>query len=376
MSEKYLIGDEKMKKIKDAFENAMTLSEKESSRRERYELSIYHDDIPSFMELPMAYKPEELQGVDAAVLGIPFEGLTIMSPMLSAPPTCSRPPKNSVYWRMGADSDDCLGNIRRYSSYYSVNHNRGYFPEIDREMVMLDHIRAVDYGDVSYTPHDIEGNIDRAEARVADIVRAGAMPLCYGGDHTIPTPILRALLKPKTKKTGLIVFDSHSDLSYEPINWASSEWRQTLELGKIDPDNFVIVGIRGARNSIFEKNVASGLGHRVITIDEVKDRGMRDVMDEAMSIVNDGTDGYYFSLDIDVMDPSQVISQKAPEFWGMTMDELFYALRRITRGNLIGCDINEYTPDYDVNGMGAQFCARVGVEVLCGLAFRKKNGLP
>lgn len=375
MEDNYLIGNQKMKNIKDAFENAMVLSAKESSRRERFELPIYHDDIPTFMELPLARKPEELTGVDAAIVGIPFEGLTITSPLTSAPPTCGRPPKNSVYWRMGADSPDCLGNIRRYSVFYSVNHNRGYFPEIDRNMIMLDHIKAVDYGDVPYTPDDIEGNIDRAEARVADVVNAGAMPICFGGDHTIPIPILRALLKPRTQKTGLIVFDSHSDLSYEPINWASSEWWQTLELGKIDPANFVVIGIRGARNSIFEKNVASKLGHRVITIDEVKDRGIKDVMDEAMTLANDGTDGYYFSLDIDVMDPSQVISQKAPEFWGLTMDELFHSLRRISRGKLIGCDINEYTPDYDVNGMGAQFCARVGVEALGGLAYRKMNNL-
>ena len=57
------------------------------------------------------------------------------------------------------------------------------------------------------------------------------------------------------------------------------------------------------------------------------------------------------------------------------MDELFHSLRRISRGKLIGCDINEYTPDYDVNGMGAQFCARVGVEALGGLAYRKMNNL-
>ena len=84
---------------------------------------------------------------------------------------------------MGADSPDCLSNIKRYSVFYSVNHNRGYFSEIDRNMIMLDHIKAVDYGDVPYTPDDIEGNIDRAEARVADVVNAGAMPICLVADR-------------------------------------------------------------------------------------------------------------------------------------------------------------------------------------------------
>lgn len=372
MSSKEVISKSEQAQIKFAFENAVEMLKTQKARGERYELSILRGDTPTFMEFPLARKPKDLEGSDAVILGIPFEGLTIMTPMIMAPPTCGRPPKDSVYWRMGADEG--LDNIRKYSIYYSINHNGGYFPEIDKEMVMTDHIKVLDYGDVPYTPDDIEGNLKRAEEKVADIVAAGAMPIILGGDHTVPTPTLRAILKNRTKKAGLIVFDSHMDLSHDPKNWASTEWSQVLELGKISPKNFVCIGIRGVRNSIFEKNVARELGHRVITIDEVKERGIKDIMDEAIRIATDGTDGLYFSLDIDVMDPSQVMSQKAPEFWGVTMDEIFHALRRISREKVIGCDINEYTPDYDINGMGAQFCARVAAEFLGGLALRKRDG--
>ncbi len=371
MSDQGVISNKDKEKIKFAFENAKELLKTQQARGERIELSILKGDTPTFMEYPLAKKPQDLIGADAVILGIPFEGLTIQTPMIMAPPTCGRPPQGSVYWRMGADIGTDM--IRKYSIYYSINHNRGYFPEIDKDLVFEDHIRVVDYGDVPYTPDDIEGNLERAEEKVADIVAAGAVPIILGGDHTVPTPTLRAILKPRTQKIGLIVFDSHMDLSYEPKNWASTEWSQVLELGKISPDNFVCIGIRGVRNSIFERNVARELGHRVITIDEVKDRGIKDVMDEAIKLATNGTDGTYFSLDIDVMDPSQVMSQKAPEFWGLTMDEMFHALRRITREKIIGCDINEYTPDYDLNGMGAQFCARVAAEFLGGIALRKRD---
>jgi arginase family enzyme len=372
MSDKEAISAKEKEQIKFAFENAMDLLKTQKARGERIELSILKGDTPTFMEYPLAKKPQDLQGADAAILGIPFEGLTIQTPMIMAPPTCGRPPQGSVYWRMGADQGTDM--IRKYSIYYSINHNRGYFPEIDKDLVFENHIRVVDYGDVPYTPDDIEGNLERAEEKVADIVAAGAVPIILGGDHTVPTPTLRAILKPRTKKIGLIVFDSHMDLSHEPKNWASTEWSQVLELGKISPENFVCVGIRGVRNSIFERNVARELGHRVITIDEVKECGIKDVMNEAIKLATNGTDGIYFSLDIDVMDPSQVMSQKAPEFWGLTMDEMFHALRRITREKIIGCDINEYTPDYDLNGMGAQFCARVAAEFLGGIALRKRDG--
>lgn len=366
-----VISNKDKEKIKFAFDNATEMLKAQKARGERFELSILRGDTPTFMEYPLAKTPKDLEGVDAAILGIPFEGLTIQTPLIMAPPTCGRPPKDSVYWRMGADEG--LDMLRKYSIYYSINHNRGYFPEIDKDLVFEDVIKVVDYGDVPYTPDDIEGNLERAEKRVAEIVAAGAVPIILGGDHTVPTPTLRAILKPRTKKVGLIVFDSHMDLSNEPKNWASTEWSQTLELGKISPENFVEIGIRGVRNSIFEKNVAKELGHRVFTIDEVKEIGIKAVMDEAIKITSDGTDGIYCSLDIDVMDPSQVVSQKAPEFWGLTMDEMFHALRRLTREKIIGCDINEYTPDYDVNGMGAQFCARVVAEFLGGLALRKRD---
>ena len=97
------------------------------------------------------------------------------------------------------------------------------------------------------------------------------------------------------------------------------------------------------------------------------------VVREAIDIVNDGTDGVYVSLDIDVMEPGLVPAQKAPEFWGLTVDEIMPALRLIARQELVGYDVCEMSPDFDVNGMGAQFCARTVVEILAGLALRKRD---
>lgn len=66
-------------------------------------------------------------------------------------------------------------------------------------------------------------------------------------------------------------------------------------------------------------------------------------------------------------------SQKAPEVWGLTVDELMQGLRTLSRENLVGYDVCEMTPDYDINGIGAQFCARTVVEILGGLALRKRD---
>lgn len=215
---------------------------------------------------------------------------------------------------MGADlAPDA---IRKYSLYYSVHHNRGWYPEIDKDLVFLDYLKLADYGNVEVVPEDIDETILRAQKKVGDIVKAGAVPIVLGGDHTTPIPTLRAILENRDKPIGLISFDSHLDLSYTKDCWASTEWARAFETGKVNPKNFVLIGIRSNRNTHFEAQVAELLGIRYFTIDEVKNRGMKAVVEETLNIVRDGTDCIYVSLDIDVMEPSPGALPKSPRGLG------------------------------------------------------------
>ena len=368
-----VIGEEEMRRIERGFARAAELSAGGAARRERRVEDILYGDVPTFMELPLARRPEHLAGADAAIIGFGYEGITIKSPSLSAPPTVSRPPAGSVYWRMG--SDLAPASIRRYSLFYSIHHNEGYYPEIDRQSPVLGHLKIVDYGDVPVVHDDTEETVRRAYAKVEQIVDAGALPVVLGGDHTIPTPTVQAIVARRSKPIGLIAFDAHMDLSHTPDDiWASNQWPKIMETGKLRPRNLVLIGIRSNRSTIFEQTVAEQLDIRVFTIDEVKEVGMTRVMQEAVRIANDGTDGLYASLDIDVMEPTLVPGQKAPEIWGLTIDEMMTGLRAISRENLIGFDVCELSPEYDVHGLGAQFCARAVVEILAGLGIRKRKG--
>src|SRR5579875_2936661 len=179
-------------RLQAALAQAAELSARHGARRERRTEDILYGDVPTFMELPLARTPSQLEGVDAAVLGIGYEGITIKTPSLSAPPTVSRPTPGSIYWRMGADHAPAA--IRAYSLFYSVHHNRGLYPEIDPSLILLDHLAVVDYGDVTVVPEDTAETMRRAQQKVAAIVQAGALPIVLGGDHTIPIPTLRAIL--------------------------------------------------------------------------------------------------------------------------------------------------------------------------------------
>lgn len=356
--------------IRAAFERAGALAAAGSARRDRRVEDILVGDTPTFMELPLATSPDDLRGADAAIIGFGYEGITIKTPLLAAPATVSRPEKGSAYWRMGADKAPAA--IRTYSLYYSIHHNQGWYPEIDPDLTIFDEIRAVDYGDVDVVLADTSLTMRRGSDKVADIVRAGAMPIVFGGDHTIPFPTLRGIRESSDAKIGVISFDAHMDLSDTPEYWASTEWVKSFELGGISPNNFVEIGIRSNRSTNFERLVARELGIRAYNVDEVKSRGIGVVIDEAIERASEGTDALYVSVDIDVMEPGLVPAQKAPEFWGLTVDEMMIAMRAICAQPLAGIDICEHTPDYDVNGMGAQFCARLAVEALAGLAKRKQ----
>ncbi len=373
MSKSPAIGNDLLNRIRQEFDAFSTATAARSTRQERRREAILHGDTPTFMEVDAARRPQELTGADAVILGFPFEGPTSISPSRSAPPTVSRPPAGSVYWRMGADvSPD---HIRKYSIFYSREHNGGYHPEIDAELVLHDTLKIVDYGNCTYRAEDTMASIREGIERVGQIVDAGAIPLVLGGDHTTPYPVLKAILDRRNAPVGLVVFDGHVDFSVTPGEyWASNQWTQLmLETGKIAPSNITIIGIRSSRNAIAERQLAERLGVKVYTSADVKRLGMAVVIQEAISRATLGTQGLYVSLDIDCMEPALVPSQKAPEVWGLTIDEIFLALQALSRQPFLGFDVCEHTPHYDVNGQGAQFCARTVVEMLGGLALRRKR---
>ena len=121
------------------------------------------DDMPTFMEAPAAAGPDDLRGADVAVLGIPYEGVKLLDPVTYAPALAAPAPEGSIYYRSGADEGPAA--IRRHSVFYSLRHGRGLIPEVGRDLVILDHLRVVDYGDVDVEPGDVETHVPAAPTR-------------------------------------------------------------------------------------------------------------------------------------------------------------------------------------------------------------------
>src|SRR5439155_17007897 len=146
-----------------------------------------------------------------------------------------------------------------------------------------------------------------------------------GGDHLITLFVLAGIQAATSKQVGVVTFDSHLDLSWEPRYWAGSQWPRAMELGVLRPENLAQIGIRGLRNSVFWQAAAEELGVRYYTMVDVDRLGIETVVERAVEQALAGVDLLYVSVDVDAFDPAACPAQKYPEPGGFSGRELIRA---------------------------------------------------
>ncbi|MFC2030891.1 agmatinase family protein [Chloroflexota bacterium] len=330
-------------------------------------------DTPSFMEVPVGHNPEDLEGADAVFFGLPWEGIQQISSTTFAE-TGPRPPDpDAVVARSGAYLAPAY--IRSYSVHYSLAISGGHYPEVDPDFRLVDYLKIMDYRDVEVKMWDVEETTRRAVERIGHIVQAGAVPLVIGGDHSIPYPVVKAISDNSPGKIGVINFDSHYDLGLGGRLNAGNAFGKIMENCQADPENLAIVGIKGgAYNTPGMYKLAQDLGVTVFTIADVEKMGIEEVTRRAMEAAGRGTDRIYVSLDADSLDPVSFPAQKYSEPFGITARQIREALRILSREvELCGFDLVCVGPDYDHKGVGALTACKFYIEVLRGLALRRKD---
>jgi len=331
---------------------------------------ILHGDVPTFMEVPHASRREHLKGADVAVLGIPWEGFIYGFAGEMLPPGAKSDFPDFSRCRWGANEAPDM--IRRFSKAYSILENGGYFPELDRNLRIADRLKVVDYGNAAIIPADVEASFQNAEKRVTDIVRAGALPIVFGGDHGITYPVLRGISKAKRTKIGIIDFDSHFDFGELPKRHAAWQFLGAFELRNYSPKNMVQIGIRNLDNPKIWSTTAKKLGVTTFTIADVEEKGIAEIVKMALDIASKNTSEIYITLDVDVLDPAFCPAQKYPDAGGITSREILCALRIIGKHELAGFDVTCLSPRYDTpNNYGSLLVARCAATVIGTLALKK-----
>lgn len=290
----------------------------------------------TFMRLPTV---SDATGLDIALVGIPWDGGTT----------------NRAGARHGPREVRNQSSLMRRVHHVTLT-----------EPFSLANI--ADVGDISVNPIDLLDGLKRIETGMRAIVDAGAIPLSVGGDHLTTLPVMRAVAA--SGPVGMIHFDAHSDTNDTYFGGNpythGTPFRRAIEEGLLDPNRTVQIGIRGSIYATDEHDWARAQGIRVIYMEEFVRRSVGDVMAEARAIAGDGPT--YVSFDIDCIDPSMAPGTGTPEIGGFSTREAQALVRQLGGVRIVGADVVEVAPPFDVAGMTALAGATILFELLCVIA--------
>ena len=271
---------------------------------------------------------KDLSGVDVAVLGVPFDTATTNRPGTRFGPRAIRNASTIMAWE------------RPYGMAFDP----------------FDKLAVADVGDCNFDFGRPEGVPDQIEAHAAKIIAAGPGLLTLGGDHFISYPLIKAHVAKHGGPISLLHFDAHSD-TWEDENdridhgtmfyWAAKQ-------GLIEPTTSVQVGLRTTNNDTMGFNIidaptvhAQGIDRTVADI--IKHLGERPV---------------YLTFDIDCLDPSYAPGTGTPVCGGLTTHQALTILRSLIGINVIGMDIVEVAPTYDVGEITSLAASSLAMEML------------
>lgn len=253
----------------------------------------------------------------------------------------------------------------------------GYRPHLPTGIDALGALGVVDIGDVYVVPGQVELSLDRITDTVEQVAKAGKIPIVLGGDHTITFANATGVARVHGfGEVALVHFDAHADtgeMQNGQLYGHGTPMRRLVESGAVPGHRFVQIGLRGYWP---EPHVMAWMREqrmRSYLMNEIEDRGLKTVVDEAVAYSLDGgTKGVFLSIDIDVVDPGFAPGTGTPEPGGLTSRQLLDTVRRLSKElNVIGADVVEVSPPYDSAEITSYLANRVVLEILNGLAERK-----
>jgi arginase len=220
---------------------------------------------------------------------------------------------------------------------------------------------------------------------VLQVYEEDRTPLVLGGDHSIAIGTVSGMaegFRRHNKKLGLIWFDAHADMNTPEISPSGNVHGMPMAaiMGygprvlthifgfapKIQPQHAAMIGIREVDPD--ERELVRKSGVRVFTMKEIDKRGLGTVLDEALSIVTTGTDGFAATLDADFLDPYESPGVATPVRGGANYREAHLAMEMIAdTKKMASFEIAEINPILDVQNKTAHF----GMELILS-AFGKQ----
>jgi agmatinase len=270
----------------------------------------------------------DLSGVDVAVTGVPFDTSTTNRPGARFGPRAIRSASTIMAWE------------KPYGMAFDP----------------FDKLAVADVGDCLFD-HGKPDSVPAAiEAHATNIISQGTALLTLGGDHFITYPILKAHAALHGAPLSLLHFDAHSD------TWRDEDARVdhgtmfywAVREGIVDPAASIQVGLRTENPDT--------QGFNIIDAPAVHDRGVASVIEEVRHRLGDGP--VYVTFDIDCLDPAYAPGTGTPVCGGLTTHQAMAILRGLAGINVIGMDVVEVAPAYDIGEITSLAASHIAMEVL------------
>ena len=227
-----------------------------------------------------------------------------------------------------------------------------YSPYQDKD---LEDIKVFDGGDLELPFGNPRKSLDMIQETIKTILEANKLPCMIGGEHLVTLGAIEAVVE-KYPDLRIIHFDAHTDLRDEYLGEKLSHASVIRRVHDLVGDGKIHqFGIRsGERDEFYWAKEHTNLN-------KFNFKGLQDAIEECQNYP------VYFTIDLDVLDPSVFPGTGTPEAGGVTFMELLEAIITVSKLNVVAMDINELSPVYDQSGASTALACKVLRELLLAM---------
>ncbi len=215
------------------------------------------------------------------------------------------------------------------------------------------------------------GNIPRSQVSkfVEKVAREEKVPFMIGGDHSISSEALKGFDR-LGSKIGVVYFDSHPDFICSSRDYYGSVVCDISEYRNIDFSTSIEIGVRDPEPEELLNLRRSHL--QTINPIDMAEIGLRSTVDLIKERVGDRI---YVSFDMDVVDPAFAPGVSTPVPGGLSSSEALYLVKEVSKLGLVGFDLMEVSPPYDVHDTTSHLAGRIILEAATGVKPKTKPAI-
>lgn len=220
----------------------------------------------------------------------------------------------------------------------------------------LENTHVFDGGDLELCFGDTNTALSQIEDFSSEVLKDGKLPLMIGGEHLVTLGSVRAVVK-KYPELHIVHFDAHADLRDDYLGAKLSHATVLRRVWELVGDGKIYqFGIRSGDRSEF------AWGKQHVTTNKFNFNGLDSVIEKLKG------KPVYFTIDLDVLDPSVFPGTGTPEAGGVSFTELLESIIKVSKLDIVGCDVNELSPVYDQSGVSTAVACKILRELLIAVS--------